>query len=227
MRSSFWLLPLSVLAWAAAAWSAPPQRVELASRIERNGMLIAEAFYLLEHDGQSYRITETAKGRGVLALLGTTRRTSRGVVSPQGLKPLEFIDERTGRQTARAQFDWESKTIVQQYKGAPRTEPLPPHAHDRLAFIFDFAFAPAHPSEVTFDLVDGRGSSQHVYRYGGRSRISTPIGEREALRFVRDKGAERTEIWLASELDYLPLRILVLDEDGTRFEQVTTKISRP
>ena len=226
MRSSF-SLALSLLAWAAIAWGAPPQRVELASQITRNGLLIAEAFYLLEHDGRSYRITETAKGRGILALRGTTRRTSRGLVSPHGLKPVEFTDERTGRHTARAYLDWEGKTLTQQYKGAPRTEPLSPNAHDRLAFIFDFAFAPAHPKEVVFDLVDGRGQSNHVYRHGGSERISTPIGEMQALRFVRTKGPERTEIWFASELDYLPLRILAIDEDGTRFEQVTTKISRP
>jgi hypothetical protein len=226
MRNWFWL-PISLAAWAGAAWCTPPQRVELACDIARNGTLIAEALYLLEHDGRSYRITETSKGRGILALRGTTRRTSRGVVSPQGLKPLEFIDERTGRQTARAQFDWNAKTITQQYKGGPRIEPLPTHAHDRLAFLFDFAFAPARASEIAFDLVDGRGQSHHVYRSGGQERISTPIGEFQALRFVRANGNERTEIWLASELDYLPLRILVVDEDGTRFEQVTTKISRP
>jgi hypothetical protein len=221
------LLAISLLAWTGAAWCAPPHRVELASEIARNGTLIAEAFYVLEHDGRSYRITETSKGRGILALRGTTRRTSRGVVSPQGLRPLEFTDERTGRQTARVHFDWDTKTVTQEYKAGPRTEPLPAHAHDRLAFIFDFAFAPGRSREVAFDLVDGRGQSQHVYRLGGQERIATPIGEFQATRFVRANGTERTEIWLASELSYLPLRILVVDEDGTRFEQVTTKISTP
>jgi hypothetical protein len=226
MRSSFFLA-ISLLAWAAAAWCAPPQRVELAYEISRNGMVIAEVFYLLEHDGRNYRITETSRGRGILALRGTTRRTSRGLVSPQGLKPLEFTDERTGRQTARAQFDWNAKTITQQYKAGPRIEPLLPRAHDRLAFIFDFAFAPARAAPVAFDLVDGRGMSHHVYSPGGEERISTPVGQFQAVRFVRAKGTERTEIWLGTEVSYLPLKILVLDEDGARFEQVATKISAP
>lgn len=226
MRNWFWL-PVSALAWASAAWCAPPERVELAYEIARNGATIAESFYLLEHDGRSYRITETSKGRGILAFRGTTRRTSRGMVSAQGLRPVEFIDERSGRHTARANFDWDMKTITLQYRGEPRTEPLPRHAHDRLAFIFDFAFAPTRRREVAFDLLDGRGQSRHVYTPGGRERIKTPIGDFDALRFVRANGNERTEIWLASELSYLPLRILVVEEDGTRFEQVTTKITPP
>jgi hypothetical protein len=226
MRSWSWLL-ISALAWAGAAWCAPPGRVELAYDIARNGAIVAEALYVLEHDGRTYRITETSKGRGMLALRGTIRRTSRGIVSAQGLRPVEFTDERSGRHTARADFDWEMKTITLQYKGEPRTERLPPHAHDRLAFMFDFAFAPARRREVAFDLLDGRGQSRHVYTPGGRERITTPIGAHDALRFVRANGNERTEIWLASELSYLPLRILVVEEDGTRYEQVTTKITPP
>jgi uncharacterized protein DUF3108 len=224
-------LAISALAWVApifagAAWCAPPRHVELAYEITRNGSLIAEVFYQLEHDGRTYRITETSKGRGILALRGTTRRTSRGMVSAQGLRPVEFTDERSGRDTARANFDWEMKTVTLQYKGEPRTEALSPHAHDRLAWLFDFAFAPRRP-EAAFDLYDGRGQSHHVYTSGGREQIKTPLGEFDALRFVRANGGERTEIWLASERSFLPLRILVVEKDGTRYEQVTTKFTPP
>lgn len=227
MRHWFWVLISAAAAWAGAASPAPPQRVELASEIARNGTTIAEVLYVLEHDGRSYRITETSKGRGILALRGTTRRSSRGMVSAQGLKPLEFVDERTGRHTARASFDWDTRTVTMQYKGEPRTEPLPAHAHDRLAFVFDFAFAPPRRREVAFDLLDGRGRSHHVYAPDGRERIRTPLGEFEALRFVRDDGEDRTQIWLAAERSLLPLRILVVEKDGTRYEQLTTKIASP
>jgi len=73
-------------ALAGAAWCAPPARVDLAYETSRNGLVLAEVLYQLEHDGRSYRITETSRGRGVLALRGTARRTSRGIVSPEGLK---------------------------------------------------------------------------------------------------------------------------------------------
>jgi hypothetical protein len=226
MRNWSWA-PISLVLWAGAAGCAPPPRVELASEISRNGSTIAEVSHVLEHDGRTYRLTEVAKGRGILALRGTTRRSSQGLVSSDGLRPVQFIDQRTGRSQARADFDWQAKTVTLQYKGEPRTESLPQHAHDRLAFLFDFAFAPPRRTEAAFDLFDGRGKSHHVYTLGGRERLKTALGEFHALRFVRDKGTERTELWLAAELSYLPLRLLVLEEDGTRYEQVTTKITPP
>jgi hypothetical protein len=226
MSSCSWLA-ISALLWASAAWCAPPERVELAFDIARNGLRIAEVVYLLEHDGSHYQITETSKGRGILALRGTIRRTSRGKVTPQGLKPLEFTDERTGRDTARVVFDWNAKTATQQYKGEPSVEPLPAHAHDRLAFAFDFAFAPPGRGEVAFDLLNGRGRSQHVYTLGGRSRIKTPIGELDAVVYMRGPPDDRTELWLAGERGLLPVKILVTEKDGTRFEQVVTKITTP
>ena len=118
-------------------------------------------------------------------------------------------------------------TITLQYKGEPRTEPLPAQAHDRLAFVFDFAFAPPRRPEVTFDLYDGRGLSRHVYTSTGQERIKTAVGDFDALKLIRAKDDARTEIWLASELSYLPLRILVVENNGTRYDQVTTKISTP
>jgi hypothetical protein len=226
MRKWSWLL-ISAFAWLATAWPAPPERVELTYEIARNGTTIAEAFYVLEHDQRTYQIVETSKGRGILALRGTTRRTSRGLVSTDGLKPLEFVDERTGRSTARALFDWQLKTITMQYKGESRTEPLPQQAHDRLAFVFDFAFASPRRREVAFDLLDGRGLSRHVYTLGGREVIKTPIGDFDALKFTRGDAEERTEMWFASELGYLPLRILVSEKNGTQYDQVTTNIRTP
>jgi hypothetical protein len=224
MRNWCWLL-ISVAAWAGKAWAAPPERVQIAYEILRNGTTIAEGVYLLEHDGRTYQITEISKGRGILALRGTTRRTSRGIVSADGLKPVQFTDERSGRNAARATFDWQMKTITMQYEGEPRTEPLPRQAHDRLAFVFDFAFAPAHRREFAFDLLDGRGQSRHVYTLDGGERIKTPVGDFDALRFMRGHEEERTDIWLATELSRLPLRILVVEKNGTRYDQVTTKIT--
>ena len=213
-------------ALAGAAWCAPPGRVDLAYETSRNGIVLAEVSYQLEHDGRTYSIAETSKGRGVLALRGTTRRTSRGMISPEGLKPVEFMDERTGRNTARVKFDWQAKTVWQQYKGDPRIEALPPRAHDRLAWVFDFAFAPPR-REAVFDLFDGRGQSHHVYASTGRERIKTPLGELDALTFIRGNEEERTQVWLAAKFDLLPVKILVLEKDGTRYEQVATKIAPP
>jgi len=35
-----------------------------------------------------------------------------------------------------------------------------------------------------------------------------------------------TDIWFAAERDFLPVRVLVVDSDGTRSDQVVTRIGK-
>lgn len=226
MRSSSFLLT-SALAAAVQAHAAPPARVELHSEILRNGTAVAEMVDRFEHADGNYSLTQVWRGKGIFALRGSVKRRSHGTASPAGLKPLEFSDERTGRPTARAIFDWKANTLTQQYRGGPRTEPIPERAHDRLAFLFDFVFGAPPEKEISFHLADGRGMSHQVYRINGRERLKTPAGEFDAVKMVREKDGDRTEVWLAADLSYLPVRVLVVDRDGTRVEQIVTRISMP
>lgn len=230
MRNWSWLLTSVAAAAAAAATvakAAPPESVGLTFDVLRNGSSVAQVAHRLQHDGRSYEVTETWSGKGLYALLGTARRTSRGVVAKDGLQPVEFRDERTGRKTARAKFDWQAKTVTMQYKGDPTTVPLPPDANDRLAFLFDFAFSPPPDGKVSFQLMDGRGKSQHIYSVAGGGPLTTPAGVFETLKLVRRTDEELAEIWLATDRSYLPVRVRVTDNDGTSYDQVVTQISVP
>jgi hypothetical protein len=226
MRSSFCLLTSALLA-AAQAYAAPPARIELHSDILRNGTAVAEMVDRFEHADGKYSLTQVWRGKGIFALRGSVKRRSHGLAGPAGLRPLEFSDERTGRPTARATFDWQANTLTQQYRGGPRTEPMPERAHDRLAFLFDFVFGAPPERQVSFHLADGRGMSHQVYQVNGRERLRIPAGEFQAVKMVREKDGDRTEVWLAADLSYLPLRVLIVDADGTRVEQVVTRISMP
>ena len=45
--------------------------------------------------------------------------------------------------------------------------------------------------------------------------------------YLRGPPDDRTELWLAGERGLLPVKIVVTEKDGTRFEQVVTKITTP
>jgi hypothetical protein len=224
-----WSFPI-LLSAALGVHAAPPESVEIAYEVARDGTAIADVNDRLEHDGRTYRVSETWKGKGAFALRGEARRSSRGTVGPGGLRPLEFEDRRNGRDPARASFDWNAKSLTVQRKGATETRPLPAPAHDRLSFLYGFAFAPPGAQSATFHVADGNGLSTYVYRPAGRERLRTPAGEFDALRLVkrRDGAQDRaTEIWLAADRYFLPVRILVTERDGTRLDQVATRIAAP
>src|SRR5690349_17481662 len=124
-----------------AARAEPPARAELPPRLEvgyelqRNGSAIADVVESLQYATGSYQLTETWKGRGLYSLLGSARRVSQGTITGRVLRPREFFDERSGRDTARAWFDWKANVLTMQYKGDRRSEPLQPDGQDRLSFL--------------------------------------------------------------------------------------------
>ena len=98
---------------------------------------------------------------------------------------------------------------------------------DRLSFLWSFAFNPPSGKEVRAVLTDGNGLSTFRYAVMQSESLETPAGVIEALKLVkqRDPGDDReTAIWLAPAHDFLPVRVLVTEKDGTRIDQVVTRI---
>ena len=229
MRRSFWLLTSLVVALSAAAQTVPPARVELEYDLLRNGRVMAEVVERLEHGNGAYQLTETWKGKGMYALLGRAKRTSEGTLRADGPQPREYVDERSGRDTQRVSFDWSANTITRRYRGATRTEPVPADTQDRLSFLLALSLRSQKGDPVSFHVADGRGMSRHTYKPNGRERLPTPAGEFDTLKLIRknEGSGEVAEIWLAVDRSYLPVRIVVVEKDGTRYEHVATRISQP
>src|SRR6185436_14998549 len=106
-----------------------PPKVEIDYEIARNGLVMAEVSQRLEHDGRSYRLAETWKGKGILSVRGEANRSSQGAVVPDGLRPQKFEDRRPGRETKHADFDPAAKTATLLRQ-------------DQLSLLWTFAFAP-------------------------------------------------------------------------------------
>ncbi len=231
MRRS-WFLRISLAAVALAASgalrAAPPPRLELDWELTKDGATIAVIAQKYVQEGGRYELTEAWEGRGLFRLLGSAKRMSRGEVGADGLRPLEYSDQRSGRDPELARFDWQAKTVTYQYKGPPTTIPLPAHPRDRLQFLLQFAFSPPSGERIALDVIDGRGISDQVYKIEGHERFKTPAGEFDALKLVRRKDdGDRAEIWLAADRGYLPVRVLFVDRKGMRLDQVVTRIAAP
>jgi hypothetical protein len=218
-----WLFLL--ISVAGLAQAGPPSRIEVAYEMSRDGSVMADVVEVLEHGGGRYQISETSKGRGILAFAGTIKRTSRGLADTSGVRPLEYLDERPGR-NSRASFDWQARTITMQHKEEQKTAPMPAGVQDRLSFMLAFSLFPPKDKAVTYHIADGRGLSEQRYRVAGREKVKTQAGEFSAVKLVRNKEREQAEIWLAAELGYFPVRI-VLVRDGARLEQSAVRVSVP
>jgi hypothetical protein len=218
---------LAALFVFAAAHAGPPEHIKITYELSVKGMA-GDAVETLEHNGKTYTIVSETRGKGILATIGVlNKRTSRGHITPQGLRPDEYRDERPFGWVASAKFDWEARTITQGRKGKSETLPLPATAQDPLSLAYTFAFLP--PKEKEYDIIraDGRGLTPFRFAVVGNERIPTPLGEMQTLHIakVRDGPDDKaTDIWFATERDFIPVRVLVVDKDGARADQIVTRI---
>src|SRR5215467_12918729 len=209
------------------AHAEPPAHVKVTYEITAKGMG-GEAVETLDHDGKTYSVVSEARGRGILATIGVlNKRTSRGRITTEGLRPDEYRDERPFGWVATAKFDWEARTVTQERKGKSETLKMPAVALDPLSLAYTFAFVPPRGKEFDVIRADGRGLTPFRFTVVGNEKLTTPLGEMETLHISKVKDGpddKATDIWFARERDFLPVRVLVVDKDGERADQVVTSI---
>jgi GNAT superfamily N-acetyltransferase len=224
---------LAALAFAGACAAQPPHKVSLTYDVSYNGVVAAEITEVLEHDGKSFTLTAEGRGKGIGALLyrGAAKRWCRGEVTSAGLRPLEYREQRGDKPVVVARFDWAKKTLTQEHDGKNETTDMVAPLQDRLSFLYNYAFQPSPDlkpgKEIKVTVTDGKGLTQFQYNVAGSEVLKTPAGELQTVRLVKqreNKEDKGTEIWFASGRDYLPVRILLIEKDGVRIDQVLTHI---
>src|SRR5215467_9148464 len=220
-------IAISLALAAFAAHAAPPARIQVTYEVTAKGMA-ADAVETLEHQGDAYTIVSETKGRGFLTAFGVlNKRTSRGRITAQGLRPDEYRDERPFGWVATAKFDWEARTVTQSRKGKSETQKMPAVAQDPLSLAYTFAFVPPRGKEYDIVRADGRGLTPFHFAVVGNEKLATPIGELETLHISKVKDGpddKATDIWFATERNFIPVRVLVVDKDGARADQIVTRI---
>jgi len=218
---------LSLALAAFAAHAAPPEHIKVTYEVTAKGMG-ADAVETVQHDGKTYTIVSETKGRGILATFGVlNKRTSRGRITPDGLRPDEYRDERPFGWVATAKFDWEARTVTQSRKDKSETLKMPAVALDPLSLAYTFAFVPPKGKEFDVIRADGRGLTPFRFTVVGNEKLTTPLGEMNTLHISKVKDGpddKATDIWFATERDFLPVRVLIVDKDGERADQVVTRI---
>jgi hypothetical protein len=223
------ILLMALILWCVAAGATPPQKVTVEYDLSHNGSVVGSVVDTIEHDGKTYRISSEIRARGIFTPLGVLMtRTSRGNITLHGLQPVEFREKRIGKSEMNAQFDWAKRTLTQERDGKPETQAMPPSPQDELSMAYSFAFAPPPSGEIVMTRINGRGLTPFRFTVVGTEKIRTPMGEIEALHLskVRDGPDDKsTDIWFAGARNYLPVRVLAVDKDGTRDDQTVTRVA--
>ncbi|MFM9969429.1 MAG: DUF3108 domain-containing protein [Burkholderiales bacterium] len=225
----FWAALALMSGLIDTAFAAPPQKMVIQYELSRNGTGMVEVNETFTHDGKTYRIDSEARGKGLFALSnrGNLKRESKGAIEQGQIRPLEFRDQRGDRKPDLARFDWVKREVIEERDGKNTATPMKGATQDRLSFLWSFTFAAPQGKEIVVDVADGRGVDRFRYVVVGPEKLKTALGEIDAVKLVkqREPGDDRgTELWLSVRHFYAPVRILVVEKDGTRLDQVVTRV---
>lgn len=181
------------------------------------------------HDGSSY----TARLEISHFLLGSRVQTSKGAITPRGLEPVRYGEK--VRSEVAAHFERE-KAKVSFSANAPDV-PLMPLAQDQVSIFVQLAamfaangsaFAPG--SKLVFQTVGARGAEDWDFLVEPPERQKIQGKEWMAYKLVREHRADydtRAELWLAPELEGMPLRIRLTQTSGDEIDMVWTRSQKP
>ena len=228
------LLAMGLAALAAlpvAGDAAPPESVKASYDVFKDGLHVAVVQETFEKNGARYHIVSESTPAGLLALLVRThiRVQSSGAVTAAGLRPEQFeygrLDD-AGKNVS-ATFDWQGGQLHMTFDGRNESIALPQGTQDRVSLMYQFMFLPAEKFDsLAFHMTNGKKIEPYRYHLAGTERIDTPLGKLNTLRLVkqREPGDNAVEVWLAPDRNFFPVRLLILENDGSRFEQVITRL---
>jgi hypothetical protein len=182
-----------------------------------------------QHDETSY----SARLEVSHFLLGSRVQTSKGELTAQGLTPTRFGDK--VRSEVAAHFE-RSKGKISFSANTPDIA-LQPGAQDQLSIFMQLAaMVGGEPdrfpsgSRIAFQAVGARTAEQWTFVVGNSELLGLPAGAVRAVKFTRAPSAEfdsGAEVWLAPEIDYLPVRIRLTQANGDFADQLWNGREKP
>lgn len=181
----------------------------------------ADAMLDWRQDGRTYQ----ARMEVSAFLVGSRSQTSSGRIGSQGLQPERFSDR------ARR----EKITLLDQAAGLVRHEPggstlaMPAGTQDRLSVFIQLGLqmaalehVPKRGDSWTIPVAATRAIEQWTFRWRGKENLALPAGQIMTWHLERpaqQAGETRVDIWLAPELNYLPARLRLQQENGDSIDQ--------
>jgi hypothetical protein len=217
---------LACAALAGTVWAAPKE-IRATYNGYMNGMAIGVISEHFVAERGAYRIVSDTKPIGLAVLIQRQplRFESRGELTREGLRPLHFEARRAAADLPQvsAEFDWQHAQVVLRHGGKVESMSVAPGTQDRLSIMYQFMLMPLTKSGyVDFSMTNGRKLDRYRYRVTPEVEIDTPLGRVKTLHLVkqRDPGDTVTELWLSDAHRRFPVKMLVVEKDGMRFEQM-------
>ncbi len=191
-----------------------------------NGFKLAQAtFSLIKADDDTFLYQQRTQAVGVAGWFRKEEilESSRWRLTGQGIQPLEYRYSRSGGSDDRKVqliFDWQAGKVENRVAGQPWTMAIPAGTLDKLLVQIALLLE-LRQGKTRFDyaVADGGRLKHFEFEVVGEETVELPNGVYRTVKLARlDDEHDRTWIWAAPALDYLPVRFLKKKKNGLRYE---------
>jgi hypothetical protein len=186
----------------------------------------AKTTYLLDQDNH-YSIKNEVEAKGFVSLFYWNKliQTSDGLVTPDGLKPINYHYQFGSKIDNRATFDWDNKKIITTISGKVSEFDVLEGSQDMLSFMYQFMFEPPL-IKMKIYITNGKNYKSYDYAYIGDEVIETETDKMLTMHIAKFNysNEERIDLWLAKDYRYLPVKIRKTEKDGSILDQSAKKI---
>ncbi len=212
--------------------ASPPPSVELeyVVRVKITAMSIGgQSSIKWIRDGNAYSIVSSARGNALGKVLESS---SQGHLIPQGLSPDIFREKRIRKDETVTEFNHQKQSLT--FPDGQTTVPLENGIQDRASAVWQLvSMARATPekfvpgSEITLKVAGRKEIDLWHFAVLEEETLQSQIGELKVIYIRReDEKGKTTEIWLAPEKEWYPVRVIFDDNKHFRLEQTIRKITQ-
>ena len=186
----------------------------------------AKTTYLLEQDNH-YSIRNEVEAKGFVSLFYWNKvvQTSDGLITPDGLRPINYHYQFGSRIDNLAVCDWESKKIIITVNGNKSEIEMQEGSQDMLSVMYQFMFEPPL-TKMKLYVTNGKNYKPYDYAYVGDEIIETDVDKIETMHIAKFNytNEERIDLWLAKDYRFIPVKIRKTEKDGSILDQSAKKI---
>lgn len=189
----------------------------------------AKIIYEVLPSGDQYKLESIIQAIGLASLaIPDLLQTSEGSISELGLQPSNYLYQFGDNKdkTYRASMDWASAKLQLQTSKGTKEMPVVSGMQDMLSFMYQFMFIPP-PQDMQLHITNGKKLNIYQYFFTGEVTIDTRIGKLRTVHIYRDndEGDERSELWLAIDYQYVPVKIRKTEAENKVYELLVTRIN--
>ena len=201
----------------------PPVRVPPSAVLQFEAKGSAKGFQYSAKAQLSFKtdgLTYQAKQEVSAFLIGSRVQTSTGRVTPHGLVPQRFGDKARSERAAHVDVDKGRIT----YSGNDAEQGASQGVQDRLSIFVQLgAMVAANPeryppgTQIHINVTSARAADVWTFVVDGPETLELPGGSKQTIRLSRQPRKQYDQIahlWLAPDLQYLPVRIRLTQANG-------------